>query len=540
MGQYRQAQITNAGLTLIEQAQITENALTFTALKTGNGEYTGEEDLKLCTELKNAKNTFTIAKVTQEEQKIKIASQITNEDVPEGYSITEIGIFGQLDGGEETLIAITSSVNPDFLPATTITPSTILVEVHLEVTNADDVEFTYTIPEGVYATLEDYEEQNVRLEEVDEKLKELENPEYDISRQKDVENLSSGESLKVALRKIAKAVKTLIEHLANKKNPHGVTKSQVGLSNVPNVTTNNQTPTYTVSQSLSELSSGETLSVAFGKLSKAVADYISHKADQVVHITAEERNAWNAKLGVEKIANNLTTNTYGKVLDAYQGKNLLEKINNLTTTQDGTVQTNINWNTIKVPGLFRYLIRANEPGMNAPELNIPFYLVVIKKDDNNLEQWAYSAASNVRYTRVYASGEWGAWAKVLTNEDIAANLATDRSDMLLAASMGKNLQDQINTLNSNNFTWLEVGRDGRTIFPQPNGVGFFRVKTSVEAPSENLREYFVISMTDGIDWIVQYWFDTWYNDDYHIWVRKCNINESTSGSWTWCAFKQII
>lgn len=234
MGQYRQAQITNAGLTLIEQAQITENALTFTALKTGNGEYTGEEDLKLCTELKNAKNTFTIAKVTQEEQKIKIASQITNEDVPEGYSITEIGIFGQLDGGEETLIAITSSVNPDFLPATTVTPSTILVEVHLEVTNADDVEFTYTIPEGVYATLEDYEEQNVRLEEVDEKLKELENPEYDISLQKDVENLSSGESLRVALRKIAKAVKTLIEHLANKENPHGVSAEDVGLGEVTN------------------------------------------------------------------------------------------------------------------------------------------------------------------------------------------------------------------------------------------------------------------------------------------------------------------
>lgn len=234
MGQYRQAQITNAGLTLIEQAQITEKALEFTALKTGNGEYTGEEDLKLYTDLKNAKNTFAITKVSQEEQKIKIASQITNENVPEGYSITEIGIFGQLDGGEETLIAITSSVNPDFLPATTVTPSTILIEVYLEVTNADNVEFTYTIPAGVYATLEDYEGQNVKIAAIDTKVKENDTPEYDISLQKDVEQLSSGESLKVALRKIAKAVKTLIEHLANKENPHGVSAEDVGLGEVTN------------------------------------------------------------------------------------------------------------------------------------------------------------------------------------------------------------------------------------------------------------------------------------------------------------------
>ncbi len=47
-------------------------------------------------------------------------------------------------------------------------------------------------------------------------------------------------------------------------------------------------------------------------------------------------------------------------------------------------------------------------------------------------------------------------------------------------------------------------------------------------------------MNDGVDWIVQYWFDTWCDDDYHIWVRKCNINETTAGSWTWHAFKQII
>lgn len=88
------------------------------------------------------------------------------------------------------------------------------------------------------------------------------------------------------------------------------------------------TPEYEVSEqtNVEKLSSGESLKVALRKLAKAVADYISHKADQVAHITAEERTAWTAKLGAEKIAANLTTTTEGMVLAAAMGKTLKEQI----------------------------------------------------------------------------------------------------------------------------------------------------------------------------------------------------------------------
>jgi len=148
-------------------------------------------------------------------------------------------------------------------------------------------------------------------------------------------NLASGEKMSTAFGKIAKAISSLISHLANTSNPHsvtktqvglgsvdntadsakpvstaqataiadakkagtdaqsnidahledtanphGVTKSQVGLGNVPNVATNDQTPTYTAASSLTALSSGEKMSVAFGKVSKAVSDLISHIANK--------------------------------------------------------------------------------------------------------------------------------------------------------------------------------------------------------------------------------------------------------------------
>ena len=69
----------------------------------------------------------------------------------------------------------------------------------------------------------------------------------------------------------------LAAHTGNTLNPHSVTKSQVGLGSVPNVATNDQTPTYSQASALANLTSGEKLSVAFGKIMKAIADFITHK-----------------------------------------------------------------------------------------------------------------------------------------------------------------------------------------------------------------------------------------------------------------------
>lgn len=59
-------------------------------------------------------------------------------------------------------------------------------------------------------------------------------------------------------------------------NPHGISPADIGLGNVPNVSTNNQTPTYEEASENSELSSGEVLSTAFGKLAKIVKSVIAH------------------------------------------------------------------------------------------------------------------------------------------------------------------------------------------------------------------------------------------------------------------------
>ena len=69
-------------------------------------------------------------------------------------------------------------------------------------------------------------------------------------------------------------------HTINKENPHGVTKEQIGLGNVPNKATNDQVVTYTEASTLTNLASGDILSTAFGKIKKAITDLIAHIANK--------------------------------------------------------------------------------------------------------------------------------------------------------------------------------------------------------------------------------------------------------------------
>lgn len=87
----------------------------------------------------------------------------------------------------------------------------------------------------------------------------------------------------------------LTTHTGNTNNPHKVDKSDVGLGNVPNVATNNQTPTYSAASTLATLVSGEKLSVSMGKIMKAISDLITHLADTTKHITSSERTSWNSR-----------------------------------------------------------------------------------------------------------------------------------------------------------------------------------------------------------------------------------------------------
>lgn len=136
------------------------------------------------------------------------------------------------------------------------------------------------------------------------------------------------------------------KHVDDTENPHKVTKKQVGLENVPNVSTNDQTPTYSDIDALAELSSGEKLSAAFPKIKLAISRLMSHLLNQ------QNPHAVTLKqLGVEKTADELNSMGTGDYLEKKGG----------TMTGALVAQNNTNYTTKQVRNIFLVADGANLP-----------------------------------------------------------------------------------------------------------------------------------------------------------------------------------
>lgn len=108
---------------------------------------------------------------------------------------------------------------------------------------------------------------------------------------------------------------------------------EIDKSNVPNVSTNNQAPTYTVSTTLTNLVSGEKLYTAFGKIAKAIKELIAHIANRTnPHgVTAGQIGA----LTRGDVIDDLSSTSRNLPLSANQG-NLLAKVQKALITAHGT------------------------------------------------------------------------------------------------------------------------------------------------------------------------------------------------------------
>lgn len=220
--------ITNAGIELLKNA-LSGGTITVTAIKSGAGKV-DVSALKSQTAVSSIKQSGTVQGVTKTNETIKIGVLFSNAGLSAGYSMTQLGIYAKGSTGSEVLFAISQSITGKEVPAESAMPSWSLVHnFYIKLNN--DVTMTATVdPEG-YVTFE---------------------------------------TMQAALNK----------HTGNKSNPHSVTKSQVGLGNVPNVATNDQTPTYSDTTTLVTLSSGEKISIAFAKIKLAITTLINHLANK--------------------------------------------------------------------------------------------------------------------------------------------------------------------------------------------------------------------------------------------------------------------
>ena len=192
-------------------------------------------------------------------------------------------------------------------------------------------------------------------------------------------------------------------HAASKANPHGVTKTQVGLGNVPNVATNDQTPTYSESAALAQLSSGEKLSAALGKLARAVRSLMEHLAN-----TANPHGVTKSQVGLGNVTN-----------DAQVKRSEMGKAGGVATL-DGTGQVPASQLPSFVDDVLEYASKSAFPARGETG---KIYVAL----DTNLT-WRWSGSAYVEISKSLALGETSSTAYPGDKgKTLAADLASTKT-----------------------------------------------------------------------------------------------------------------
>ncbi len=218
--------LTKSGTAILLNALSGKN-INFTKMQLGNGKPQNENE---ASSLNNPLITVPFTKIDVSENYVALTATFNNSTVESGFRITEVGFFVEDpdDENNEVLYALglEDSSTADFVPDNTNRVIEMEFEALIFVGEAETV--TAAINSSlVYTLKEEFE-----------------------------------------------------GHTGDANNPHRVTKAQVGLDKVPNVGTNDQTPTYTEAKTLTELTSGEKLSTLLGKLALAVKNLIAHLSNK--------------------------------------------------------------------------------------------------------------------------------------------------------------------------------------------------------------------------------------------------------------------
>ena len=236
--------------------------------------------------------------------------------------------------------------------------------------------------------------------------------------------------------------RALTDHTGNRNNPHGVTKTQVGLGNVTNVeqatkqefnahATNRNNP-HNVTKSQIGLANVTNVEQA------SKADFDAHSRDTTKHITQQERTFWNGKadgraltdhtgnrnnphgvtkaqVGLGNVANveqasksefnshsqNSTIHVSSVDKNRWNNAQLIK-----LTNDNGSAKTAVgNWDSYVESGMYTGAGLTNSPKGSRS----PLYVTVTKIDGQNVMQQAVDNANTFTAVRTKVNGVWGSW-----------------------------------------------------------------------------------------------------------------------------------
>lgn len=289
--------LTNIGKSLLVRA-IGGETITFTRFKIGDGRLRTNQTEESLTDLISPKVSFDINELdASQDGYVSLTGTFDSGDITSDFDWRELGLFCKGEDGIEQLYAYANSGDDaGLLPA-----------LRTDVLTEQTITLIVAVGDAEQVTA-------------------LVSPKKQYAERKDLE-----------------------DHTNSRSNPHNVTKKQVGLSEVENVSPSNMQINFTEAQTPAELATGEKMSALMGKIAAAIKKFIAHigSKDNPHELTADKIKA--AKEDHKHNADDITDGTLGLERGG-TGVTKIEDLKNLIGTNavmnvysgDGTVKRLIN------------------------------------------------------------------------------------------------------------------------------------------------------------------------------------------------------
>ena len=143
MGVYNATVITTAGENLIASAIAGGDPISFSSVKTSTHVYPAGTSLQNLTTLSDVKQSVEPTGVdVYNNNVVQVSARVPNTGIATAYLINTIGLFGNADGGAETLIAVLTAQTPDEVPVFDAeAPAAFVFNIQMTLQNANEVVF---------------------------------------------------------------------------------------------------------------------------------------------------------------------------------------------------------------------------------------------------------------------------------------------------------------------------------------------------------------------------------------------------------------
>ena len=236
MSYFIQPIVTNKAVNEVSQAVANRETITFTRVALGSGRHRTGVETK--TDIVQLVHTLPVTQSTSTDTSdtIRILAQLDNANITTELTVNEIGVFAKRANNPEFLFMYTWAEQGDIIPPRSQSAVYRDYDFNTTISRNQQITIQYNPNASVYAKVSDLSnhihDTNVHLQRGE---RDKWNGKAERTHRHQVADID-GLAEKIDAVTVKKANQSdFTSHTNNRNNPHGVTKTQVGLSNVDNV-----------------------------------------------------------------------------------------------------------------------------------------------------------------------------------------------------------------------------------------------------------------------------------------------------------------